>query len=251
MNTRTKTLASAMLLALAIAPVVGSAQSKEDAFLSDYSKLKPAKDNPFDEVYIAPDALTRAKQYTAVMVDQPELFVHPDSKYKGVKPDDMKVIADALRESVSAELKDKYQIVDKPGANVLYVRLAVGDLMMQKKKRPILAYIPVGAVVYAAKNLASEVTSKINLTNMKIEGEILDSVSLEQFGALTASRGSLSAAGAATAEKPVSWEELETLFSTVGKRLRCRLDNAGVSEAQWHKCGTIGLAEPGQKATGK
>jgi hypothetical protein len=237
-----------MLLALAIAPAVGSAQNKEDAFLSDYSKLKPAKDNPFEEIYLAPDAQTRAKQYTAVMVDQPELFLHPDSKYKGIKPDDMKIIADALRERVSDELKDKYQIVDKPGANVLYVRLAVGDLMMQKKKRPILAYIPVGAVVYAAKNLASDRTSKINLTNMKVEGEVLDSVSLEQFGAVTSSRGSLSATQAGTAQKPVSWDELDHLFTTVGKRLRCRLDNAGVSEAQWNKCGEIGLVQPTKAA---
>jgi hypothetical protein len=31
------------------------------------------------------------------------------------------------------------------------------------------------------------------------------------------------------------------LFATMGNRLRCRLDNASVSEAQWEKCGKIGL----------
>ncbi|MET0660826.1 MAG: hypothetical protein ABW110_22015, partial [Steroidobacteraceae bacterium] len=72
----------------------------EESFLTDYSNLKPSPDNPFDEMYVAPDALKRAAQYTAVMVDQPELFIHPDSKYKGIKPDDMKIIADTLREKI-------------------------------------------------------------------------------------------------------------------------------------------------------
>jgi hypothetical protein len=232
------------MMVLVLGPLTGLAQSPEEAFLTDYSKLKAATDNPFDEIYLAPDAPKRAAQYTAVMVDQPELFIHPDSKYKGIKPDDMKVIADSLREKVTTELKSNYQIVDKPGPNVIYVRLAVGDLMLQKKKRPILAYIPVGAVVYAAKNLASEATSKIDLKNMKIEGEVLDSVSGEQFAAVTSSRGSLSSTQAGASAKPVSWQELDNLFGVVGKRVRCRLDNARLPEAQWQKCGAIGLEAP-------
>lgn len=246
MNAHAMTLASALAL-LALAPASVPAQDKDSSFLSDYSKLQKAKDNPFDEIYASPEGIKRAKQYDSVMVDQPELFLHPDSKYKGMKPDDMKALADSLRTRVTEELKTSYKIVDKPGNNVLYVRLAVGDLLLQKKKRPILAYIPVGAVVYGVKNLASEATSKIDLKNMKVEGEVLDSVSLEQLGAATSSRGSLSAA-AGDPNKPVSWNELDNLFSIVGKRLKCRLDNSRIAEAQWANCGAIGLAEPAKAA---
>jgi hypothetical protein len=239
MNKLSNILVPGMLVSLLAAlPGSGAAQNQEGAFLRDYSKLQPSRDNPFDEMYIAADAMKRASQYTAIMIDQPELFVHPDSKYQGIKPDDMKAIADTLREAVANELKDAYQIVDQPGANVLYVRLAIGDIMLQKKKRPILAYVPIGAVVHAGKNMAKDVTEKIDLNNMKIEGEVLDSVSLEQLGAMTSSRGSLSVNTA----KPVSWQELHTLFATVGKRLRCRLDNSKLSEAEWTKCGEIGLS---------
>ena len=247
MNAHATTLATALAL-IALAPATAPAQNSEASFLTDYSKLQTAKDNPFDEIYASPEGIKRAAQYDSIMIDQPELFIHPDSKYKGMKPDDMKALADSLRESVTAQLKGGYKIVDKPGPNVLYVRLAVGDLLLQKKKRPILAYIPVGAVVYGVKNLASEATSKIDLKNMKIEGEVLDSVSQEQFGAVTSSRGSLSAA-ASDPNKPVSWKELDNLFSIVGKRLRCRLDNSRIPEAQWAKCGAIGLApEPTKSA---
>ncbi|MET0656739.1 MAG: DUF3313 family protein, partial [Steroidobacteraceae bacterium] len=190
--------------------------------------------------------LKRAAQYTAVMVDQPELFIHPDSKYKGIKPDDMKIIADTLREKITAELTGNYQIVDKPGPNVLYMRFAVGDLLLQKKKRPVLAYLPVGAVVHAAANAAREATSKIDLKNMKLEGEILDSVSGEQLSAITTSRGSLSSS-AGDPTKPVSWEELDKLFTVIGKRVSCRLANAKVPEAQWQNCGAIGLAPEEEK----
>jgi len=243
MNRRSNILIQGMLISLAaVVPRSGAAQGNEGGFLRDYSKLQSAPDNPFEELYIAPDAMKRAAQYTAVMIDQPEIFVHPDSKYQGMKPDDMKAIADSLRAAVADELQGAYQVVEQPGANVLYVRLAIGDVMLQKKKRPILAYTPIGAIVHAGKNLAKDVTDKINLNDLKIEGEVLDSVSLEQLGAMTSSRGSLSVDTA----KPVSWDRLHELFATVGKRLRCRLDNAKLSEAEWTNCGKIGLSAEGE-----
>lgn len=239
MNVRLIPFGPVMALVLLVAPLAASAQSAEGSFLTDYSRLKAAPDNPFEEVYIAPSAQQQAKKYTAVMIDQPELFLHPDSKYKGMKPDDMKAIADTLREAVTAELRSKYRIVDAAGPDVLYVRLAVGDLAMQKKKRPILAYTPAGAVLKAVKDSVSDVTGKVELRNMKIEGEVLDSVTQQQLGAMTASRGSLSTGS--NASQPVSWKELRELFVLAGKRLRCRLDNASLPQAEWAKCGSIGL----------
>lgn len=236
--------ATTLGLMLALGPAAIRAQDSEAAFLSDYSGLKPSPDNPFDELYIAPDAMTRAATYTAVMVDQPELFVHPDSKYQGMKPDDMKLIADGLRAAITKELEGGYQIVDAPGANVLYVRMAVGDLWLKKKKRPIFAYLPAGAVIKAGKDAFKDMTEKVDLKNMKIEGEVLDSQSMEQLAALTMSRGSLS--GRPETEV-TSWDELDGLFGVIGKRLRCRLDNSRKPESEWTHCGAIGLAAPETK----
>jgi uncharacterized protein DUF3313 len=237
---------SAMALSLTLTLLLGStavvAQDDEGAFLSDYSGLKPAADNPFDEIYIAPGALERASTYTAIMVDQPELFVHPESKYQGMKPDDMKLIADGLRGAITKELEGAYKIVDAPGPNVLYVRTAVGDLWLQKKKRSILSYTPAGMIIKAGKDMTKDLVEKIDLKNMKIEGEVLDSQSNEQLAAMTTSRGSLAGASAEGAE--VTWDELTGLFGTIGKRLRCRLDNSRKPEAQWTNCGAIGLAAP-------
>jgi hypothetical protein len=239
MNSTWQTVTLALLL---LAAASGAARSADQSFLSDYSGLKPSSDNSFDQLYISDEAGARAAHYTAVMVDQPELFVHTDSEYKGMKPDEMKAIADSLREAITDELKDSYQIVDAPGPNVLYVRFAVADLMLDKKRRPILAYLPAGAVIYAAKNLMSDATSKVRLANMRIEGEVLDSQSLQQLAAMTASRGSLS--GKASDQEP-AWDEMSGLFSLVGKRLRCRLDNSQTTADKQTNCGDITPAPAG------
>jgi len=226
MVTRASIVASALMLTWGLAPHAAPAQDAEAAFLTDYSKLQPAADNPFEETYIAADSQKRAGAYTAIIVDQPELFIHPSSKYEGIKPDDMKAIADALRSAVTAELEGAYRIVDAPGANVLKLRLAVGDLMLQKKK----------------PGTPGGIASNVDFRNIKIEGELLDSVSLEQFAALTASRGSLEVSSVEQANAPVSLDELKSVFGLLGKRLRCRLDNAHKAESAWQQCGQIGLA---------
>ena len=241
-----KSKVSAVALGISLALLLGStaaiAQSAEGSFLSDYSGLKPATDNPFDELYLAPGVLDRASQYTGIMIDQPELFVHPDSKYQGMKPDDMKLIADELRQAMVKELESGYKIVDAPGPGVLYVRLAVGDLSLKKKKRPILAYTPAGALIKAGRDLTKDMSEKVDVKNMKIEAEVVDSQSQEQLAAMTTSRGSLS--GAKGEDVDVSWDEMSGLFGVIGKRLRCRLDNSKKPEAEWTKCGAIGLEAP-------
>jgi Protein of unknown function (DUF3313) len=235
--------AIALAISLILSSAAGLAQEDEETFLSDYSGLKAAADNPADELYIAPDALTRISQYQAVMVDQPELFIHPESKYTGMKPDDMKAIADGLRTAIANELKDRYQIVEAPGPGVLYIRTAVGDLHLKKHKRSILSYTPAGFIIHGAVGLTKEVTEKIDLQSMQIEGEVLDSVSLAQLAAFTMNRGSMEKGSAAQA---TSWDELAGLFGVVGKRLRCRLDNSGKPESEWTQCGTIVYSPPAQ-----
>jgi hypothetical protein len=111
--------------------------------------------------------------------------------------------------------------------------------MLRKKPRPIHAYTPVGAVVHAVRNRGKEVTETTNLANVTVEGEILDSVSLEQLAAAVYGRGSLSSTG--DTPSTASWEEVNALFTIVGKRVRCRLDNAPRPDAQRQECESIGV----------
>lgn len=236
-----RTIALALVAACAFGPSPAAAQDAAGAFLSDYSGLKTASDGSVDRIFIAKDALARMPGYHAVMVDQPMLFISPESKYDGMKPDDMKLIADALRTAITDPLKDHYQIVETPGPGVLYLRVAVGDLYLKKHKRSILSYTPVGFVVHGAVGLTKEVTEKIDLTKMTIEAELLDSQDLGQLAAFTTTRGSLDPKAK---EMATSWDELTGLFTVIGQRLDCRLGNSRKPEPEWTNCTRINVPPP-------
>ena len=213
---------------------VSAANAADEGFLSDYSKLQPVEGDENEKTWIIADADTRALKYTSVMIDQPEIFISPDSKYKGAKPDDLKILADELRTRFREEfeMSGEYKVVDEPDTDVLYIRVAISDLMLQKKKRPVLAYIPVGAVVYGARKLAQGLTEKIDLKHAKLEAEVLDSVTNEPLSAYVLTRRSDSA---------LSWDELTAAFSGAGKRFACRFENARVSEKERRNCQSIPL----------
>jgi hypothetical protein len=105
-----------------------------------------------------------------------------------------------------------------------------------------MSYTPVGFVVHGAAGLTKEITEKIDVSKLTIEAEVLDSQSLDQLAAMTTTRGSLDKN--ANQEDETSWDEMTGLFSVLGRRLRCRLDNAGKPESDWSNCAEISLPPP-------
>lgn len=229
MNYRT---AGIFFLAFLTIPAFVTALAQDiqsSGFLSDYSKLQRNFAGQMVYSYLAPDAPDRMANYSALMIDQPEIFVSPDSQYKGIKPDDMKQLADAFRNAMVQELVDTYTIVDQPGPNVLYLRFAFTNLQVKKHRRRLLGYTPIGLVVHAVKSGVTDITSKIDLKGITVEMELLDSATEEQFAALLETR-------ADTEEEPTSWEELEAIIVGYAQRGRCRLDNARLSEEDRVDC---------------
>jgi hypothetical protein len=193
-------------------------------FLSDYSQLKKTSDAYMDYTYLAEGAPDKMANYSAVMIDQPEIFIAANSKYKGIKPDDMKQLADAFRAAMAASLSTTYMIVDQPGPNVLYMRFAISNVQLKKKKKGLFSYTPIGLVAGAAKSaMTSDFTKKIDLKGVTVEVEILDSSSSEQLAALLETRSGKK-------DEPASWAELEALISVYSRRVGCRLDNARRAE---------------------
>ena len=88
------------------------------------------------------------------MVDQPEILFSPDSEVKGMKPDDLKALSEALRDTLSGQ--------HWPRAAIRWPRSPVPACSTcgsrsptwwsKKKKRGLLAYTPVGAVVKGARD---------------------------------------------------------------------------------------------------
>jgi hypothetical protein len=203
-------------------------QSSE--FLSDYSKLQESSDEYMDYKFLAPGAPDKMSNYTAVMIDQPEIFVASNSKYKGMKPDDMKTLADAFRSSMAQALAGTYMVVDQPGPSVLYLRFAVSNLQLKKKKKGLFSYTPIGFVATTAKSaMTADITKKIDLKGLTMEMEVLDSNSQEQLAALLEVRSG-------TKDEPASWAELEALIDVYSQRVVCNLDNARVAEENRVDC---------------
>lgn len=220
-----------------------SAQAADSGFLTDYSKLKATQGALAARMYLVPDVDKRAKAYRGVFVDQPEIFISPNSKYKGMKPDDAKVIADVLRESVNVELQGGTLLnLNAPQAGSLTIRLALSDVMVQKKKRGLLSYTPAGFVIHAAKQALSSVTSNIDLKAATVEIEIIDSATGEVLAAAVEPRGTAGGGAAVT-----NWDDLQAYLSTAGKRVACRLENAQKAEGARADCAALTVPVPKKK----
>ena len=110
-----------------------SAAGQDSGFLTDYSLLKVRHADLANRVYVVPDLTERLKGTNALLVDQPEIFIAPDSKYKGAKGDQLKLLADTVRLATVERLEaGGYAVVEEPGPGVMYVRFAVSHLYLKK-----------------------------------------------------------------------------------------------------------------------
>jgi hypothetical protein len=232
-------LSALSLLAMAQGALAEQAARPYDkTFLTSYDLLKPRAGKagaPGDMVYIAPNAMKRLAGYTAVMVDQPEIIFSPDSPIKGMKPDDQKALAEAMRDALSGRLAaGGYSVAQQPGAGVLYLRVGLTDLMVANKKRGFLAYTPVGAVVKLGADAVKDTLSKVDFIEMTFQAELVDSTSNDVLGAIVAARGTRKADG--QKETRIDLSEFDANMRIWGNRVRCQLDNSKLTETKQNDC---------------
>ena len=188
-------LTSALLLSALIAlPVVATAETAPAAspelmfgdyeakgFLSDYSKISKTK-NP-DGSYEYKDTTVDYGKYNKLLVDRIKIFFKDDSDYKGIDPDELKVLTDYFYEAVSKAVGDAYPMVKEPGPDVLRLRVAVTDLVPNKPEASVATLvIPFSWVADAGSGVAKgETGSTVFTGHATVEVEALDSESSEQL----------------------------------------------------------------------
>jgi len=199
-------------------------------FMSDYSQLTRINDESADYRYIADGALQRLANFDAIMIDQPEIFISAGSPYRGAKPKDLEALAEAFRAGLISALSEDFYIVDKAGPNVMYASMAITNLKLEKKKRNILGYTPIGLVGGAVKGaVTTDIAKKTNLQEVVLEFEVFDSMLGDRLVAVVDQRGE-------GKENPATWEELEAAALAYGMLARCRLHNAQLAEESWVNC---------------
>jgi hypothetical protein len=199
------------ILALSLKPAfAGSSQ-----FIENMPQLEQDPDRPGAMSWMKP-GLDRAA-YTMVMIEPITIFINPDSEYKGLNADDMKTLADEFVKTLTLTLEPEVPVLHKGGPGILYLRAALVDVKLAKKKRGLLSFTPIGLVVHAAEEAAG---ANIDLKNAVLEIEALDSVSGERLGVIVDKAPE-------TAEKEkLSWDSIKATFAFYAERFKTRMQAA-------------------------
>lgn len=210
-----------VLLGLLTSVVMSPAWSKDvhstTGFIDENVVLK--KDANTAGVYRYEKPGLDLKNYDRIIFEPVEIWLHPKSKYKGISPDDLKVIGDSFVQTLIDELEPTYPVVSKAGPGTLVVRLAITNVKMKKKKRGLLGYTPIGIVVTAVKDVAG---SRVSLIDAGIEAELLDALTGERLAVL-ADRG---ITASKKKDEKLSWKDIDERLRFYAKRFRARLETA-------------------------
>ena len=205
----------------------------ESGFLSDYSRLESPEVEWLDYVYMTDDFSQRIASAEAIIIAQPEIFLAPDSKYKGMKPTDMQIITESMRQLVVEAFADGYQIAYSPGPNTVTISMAFTNLYLKKKPRtPGIGWLPQVYLATSAKRaLLNDFTENILLTELVWEAQITNSETGEILGEILLKLGERKKKKSFT-----SWDELTVALSVASERFRCRFDNASLAESARRDC---------------
>jgi hypothetical protein len=191
------------------------ATAPPSGFIEDPPALTTDAQRPGARSYIAAGRDLRG--FSRVAIDPVLVWYSPESKYQGIEPNELAAVANGLREILVEQLEPRYAVVKTEGPGVLQVRLAITNVVAQKKKKGLLGYTPVGLVAGAVKGLASSAPN-IDLGAAVIEAELLDG-----DGKRLAVFVEPLADGKGKAEA-LTWESIGTVMAAYAQRLRKRLD---------------------------
>jgi hypothetical protein len=170
-----------ILLLAAVFLTAGCAETpkKYSGFLKDYPSFTQGKEG-VDMVFVK-EGVDFAK-YNRIMLEQVVFYFKEDAENKGIKPEEIAELAEAYQKAFVDTFHGSYPLTEKPGEDVLRVRIAVTDIEPSNPAvGSITTVVPVGLAVSLAKKGATGEYTGIGSATM--EAEFLDSVSQERLGA--------------------------------------------------------------------
>ena len=222
---------AAPLLALALGFTWTHASSQQTSagepassgFLSDYSKLQPARDREGVRVWI--DRSAPYRRYDKVMLRPVEVIVVPGPDYKGLPPDALKRMTDQFAAAFAQALKPAYQMVSEPGPDVLRVRLAITGVQPAAAPMNPTDLLPIKAVFNIGRAAAGKAPQVVE---MSAEMEVLDGNDRRVAAAVATRKGDKTLQQGET----ITWKHLEAITAYWAKSFRERLDELRAAAAQ-------------------
>ena len=207
-----KIISRSFLAGAVLALGLQQAVAADSGFIDNMPQLTPDPDRAGAMVWQKPD-LNRAA-YTRVMFEPITIFISPDSEYKGLKADELKAMSDGFQEAITKTLEPDIPVVNQAGPGVLYLRVALTNVKVAKKKRGLLGYTPIGFVVTTASG------PTILLKDASLEIEALDSASSERLFVL------VDPAPKTVGAKELTWDEVNKVFVYYAERFKARMQVA-------------------------
>jgi len=155
--------------------------------------------------------------YDRVAIAPVEIWLHPDSSYRGMQANNIKAISDQLRQVMVSTLEPDYPVVKQVGKKTIGVRMAVTGIKLNKKKKhSSLSFMPIGMATAAVQD---DMLSRTTLSDAIIVADLVDGQTGERIAALVDQNMAADLSG-----QSHSWAEIEEILEFYAKRFKKRLD---------------------------
>lgn len=168
-STRRRALLTVKVAALCalVAGCVTARPPPPSGFLPSYAELRA---DPTDAslLWWEQDGFDWSR-YRGVILEPVAVRLHDEAFDRAIRPHELDMLAEALREAVVTELGDDYVVTDEPAADVLRVRCALTEV------------VPVRPAVNALTSFVA--VAAVDVGGAAIEVELLDSLTGERLAA--------------------------------------------------------------------
>ncbi len=186
-------------------------------FLKDYPVFKAGPAGGADFIFVKEGV--DFKLYKKILVDPVVFYFNDDSINKGIHPEELKELSDTFHSSIAASFKGVYPLIDKPGPDVLHIRLAITDIVASSPaSKTINTMMPVGTGAMVPRRVAS-INTWFGQASM--EAEILDSQTNDRLVAVIDTKVVELFKDADETDK---WRQAKETFKFWSKRLRLWVD---------------------------
>jgi len=139
------------LVAGCAAPANQASRTDHSVFFTDAKLLHRVPGTPGLSRYVSPQFAEQRQRVTGIYLLPIEVWLAPDSPYKGLTATDVAALTTAFRQELLKDPSRRYPVVDRPGPDTMVVRVALTDIMLTKPRTRLLGYTPVGLMVRAVK----------------------------------------------------------------------------------------------------
>lgn len=198
-------------------PARAAGQPRLSDFIEEQPVMTPIPDMPGGWAWNKPG--TNFASYDKVLLTYIEIFIAPDSEYKGIDADQMKILSDSMRAVMTEALEPDTPVVSKAGPGVIIMRIAITNVHLGKPQHRFGQYLPIGLAVSGLRQLAGK-SRNLSLQDASIEAAMYDPQTGERLAVRIDTKPLRSLDGEA---EEMSWETIEESLKVYANRFRDRV----------------------------